>query len=286
MPKVAIDHITYSVGKRSILKDISMEINKGEVFALLGDNGSGKTTMIEVLVGFINADSGEISFENGNSFGDIKEHTGVLWDDLSIFPLLKVKEVIHYISNIFGLKETNYRQLYDRLELDKIQNQLMKKLSRGERKRVEILLATMHKPDLLILDEPTSELDPLVREKVWHNIFLQDRTILFTTHQWEEARKYANSIAFIYNGKLLNKPSSYDNLARSFAFSNKIITSKEVQIDVPDEVFMYENENKKIALVPDEKHPIIDQIRKSTVNYSILPIELEDMYRYLIEEKT
>src|SRR6218665_140109 len=312
MPALFAEHINYQVKGRAILRDVSFEAKRGERFALLGHNGSGKSSLIEIMTGVTARHSGKAGFADGADFSKIKRTTGVLWDNLNIFPFLKVREAIRHIAALYRLKPEAYREIYDCLEIENIQNQFMQKLSRrekkpkayreiydfleieniqnqfmqklsrGEKKRTEILLATMHRPTLLILDEPAAELDPLVREKVWQHIFLKAETVFFTTHLWEEAKKFASSIAFIYKGALLNKPASYHELIASSGFAHKITVAKEAPLELSGAA-SYETEKEKIILVPQGSE-LIEQVRKATVNYSVMPVELEDIYRNLINK--
>src|SRR6218665_1558680 len=282
MPALFAEHINYQVKGRAILRDVSFEAKRGERFALLGHNGSGKSSLIETMTGVTACHSGKAGFADGADFSKIKRTTGVLWDNLNIFPFLKVREAIRHIAGLYRLKPEAYREIYDCLEIESIQNQFMQKLSRGEKKRTEILLATMHRPTLLILDEPAAELDPLVREKVWQHIFLKAETVFFTTHLWEEAKKFASSIAFIYKGALLNKPASYHELIASSGFAHKITVAKEAPLELSGAA-LYETEKEKIILVPQGSE-LIEQVRKATVNYSVMPVELEDIYRNLINK--
>ncbi|HKJ31477.1 MAG TPA: ABC transporter ATP-binding protein [Balneolales bacterium] len=286
MTDIAVEHISYQIHEQMIINDLSLQVNRGERLALLGHNGSGKTTLINIMTGLIKADRGKVTYtDNKKSFDKIKNITGIIWDNISIFPLLKVNEVVHFIAHLYSIDSDAYTDTYHLLELQDIQNKFMRKLSRGEKKRVEILLSTMHSPRLLIMDEPMASIDPLLREKIWNNIFLKNKTLFFTTHQWEEAKKYATSIAMIHKGRLLNKPASYKELLASFKFTIKIITTKDVIPDNSNDTFLYENEKTKIALLQNKHDPIIDYIRQKTVNYSIMPVELEDIYRYLIKTK-
>src|SRR6218665_2848962 len=282
MPALFAEHINYQVKGRAILRDVSFEAKRGERFALLGHNGSGKSSLIEIMTGVTARHSGKAGFADGADFSKIKRTTGVLWDNLNIFPFLKVREVIRHIAALYRLKPEAYREIYDCLEIENIKNKLRKKFSRGEKKSTEILLATMHRPTLLILDEPAAELDPLVREKVWQHIFLKAETVFFTTHLWEEAKKFASSIAFIYKGALLNKPASYHELIASYGFAHKITVAKEVPLELSGAA-SYETEKEKIILVPQGSE-LIEQVRKATVNYSVMPVELEDIYRNLINK--
>lgn len=282
MAKITLDHLSYSRRGKKILQDISLTLEKGERLALLGPNGAGKTTLFSLLIDVIRPDQGTVYFDNRQTFAQVKNKVGVVWDNLKLFPFLKVKEVIRFVSAMYGLRFVA-NPYYACLELDKIENSLMQSLSRGESKRVLIYLATLASPELLLLDEPTAELDPFIREKIWKTIFLTDcRTLVFSTHQWEEAALYATRIAFIYEGKLINTPCSAAELFATTALTQKVVVKRTVPIDNQAEVCWYEEEEYRFYLLTAATSGVLDAIRQVTSDYSVLPPGLKDLYYYLI----
>ena len=280
---LSVEYINYSISKKEILKDISFQLNKGDVLAVLGHNGAGKTSLFEILTDIVRPDSGKIFYDKDKSFSALKGKIGVLWDNISLFSLLKVKEVIRYVSSMYRIKDVSI-DAFNYLELKSIENSLMSKLSKGEKRKVEIFLSTIHDPDMLILDEPTSSLDPLIRDVVWENIILQkDRTILFSTHQWEEAFKFASKIIFLYRGKILNQPATGEEIINASKFSRKIIVHNTVPVQEIN-IFSYEKNSGIHYLIEKENEIVMDKIKAQTLNYSILPIDLEDIYHYLIHK--
>jgi ABC-2 type transport system ATP-binding protein len=276
---LSVEHINYTISGKKILHDISFKINDGDILAILGHNGAGKTSLFEILTGIIRPNTGNV-FYNERSFSSIKGKTGVLWDDISIFPWLKVKEVIHYVSTIHKIKSYSM-SYYNYLDLKRIENTFMHKLSKGERKKVELFLSVIHNPELLILDEPTSSLDPLTRNLVWENIILQkNKTILFSTHQWEEAFRYASKIVFLHEGKIINEPCSGEELIHSTQFVQKIAIHNSIRVENMN-VFSYETKSNIYYLIESDDDSSLDKIKRQTMNYSILPIDLEDIYYYL-----
>jgi len=158
----------------------------------------------------------------------------------------------------------------------------MNELSKGERRKVEILLAVMHNPLLLILDEPTSSLDPLIRSSIWGNILANGkRTIIFSTHQWEEAVKFATKIIFIHKGILLNEASSCEQIIQKSNFVKKVIVWNEVKIQGAD-VFSYPLKDNIVYLIKAGQEDVMMKIREQTMRYSIMEIGLEDIYHSLI----
>lgn len=282
MSGIAVNNINYRVAKKQILKDISFHVEPGNVLAILGRNGAGKTSLFELMTNIIHTNGGSIAYNGKKTFSSAKANIGVLWDDLNLFPLLKVKEVVRYTQSMLSVKEFPVK-FWELLELGAIENEKMEKLSRGEKKRVEILLATMHNPDFLLLDEPTSELDPLIRERIWNNILLREgRTIVFSTHQWEEASSYANNIGFLFNGKLLNQPKSESELLGQYGFVKKVAVDILLEIEASNDIFQYATDQHNIYLLKHNELDFIQFVKNQVQNYSVLPVQLKDIYQFLI----
>lgn len=281
---IDLKNISYTASQKKILNNISLSVDQGEIIALLGENGAGKTTLFEVMAGVICPQEGCVRYFNDKKITQIKKRIGVLWDNQLLFPSLKVKEIINYVSMMYGLKGKYDHSIFNFLELDNLKNMFMRKLSRGEKKRVEILLVTIHNPDILFLDEPTAELDPIIREQIWENIFLpNNRTIIFTTHQWEEANKYATKIAFIHKGKIINTPESVETMITNFELNRKIIFPKEIMTDFLGDYFIYEtNVNKVLLLKEKDFQVVLPVVQQRTNSYSVLPVDLKDIFNYLI----
>lgn len=279
-----LNNIKYEVAGKEILSDVSFAVESGDIVALLGENGAGKTTLFEIIAHLIRPVSGEVLFDEKLSFSASKGRIGIVWDNIELFPWLKVKEVIAYVQSMYHIGSLNVEN-YSYLELAKIENNFMHKLSRGEKKRVYIYLSTLHNPSLLLLDEPTSELDPRIRSSIWNHIFLRNkRTVLFSSHMWEEARKYATKIIFLSKGKILNAPCSTEELFRSIPVKKKVVVSQEAAIDLTDTVW-YEAKSNVAILIPEGNEGILKRIRNRTTNYTLMPVELEDLYYYLMKTK-
>jgi len=215
---IKIENLFYKEKENFILKGINIAVEENECFALLGPNGAGKTTLIEIIVSILKPTEGKVEFF-GKRFEEIKEKVGVVFENPPLFYYAKVKEIINYLINIYSLKKDkidNVKELMKILELEKIGNREIRKLSKGEKKKLSILIALMNDPEILILDEPTSGLDPFVRKKLWELIKSKERTIIFSTHIWEEAKEYADKIAFINEGEILGIGSPSDFISSKF----------------------------------------------------------------------
>lgn len=215
---ISAKNIEKKFNKNIILKDVSLDINKGEVIALVGPNGSGKTTLINILLGILKADKGELKINIEN----YKKHIGLQLQSTPFFEGYNVKDNILMFSALYDIKMSDE-------EIESILNKynlnpktLAIKLSGGEQKKLAIMIATMQNPDLLIFDEPTASLDPRERYNI-KNMILElaknNKTILFTSHDLEEVEDIASKIVFLYKGEILEKGSK-EELLKKYNFDS------------------------------------------------------------------
>ena len=202
------------------LNDINLNIPKGIIVGLIGENGAGKTTLIMSILNLINIDNGNIKiFGKSNKESDaiIKEDIGIVLDNMFFPEILNAKDINLIMKDIYKNWDSdlyfNYLEKFD-IPLSK----KIKDLSKGMRKKLEIITALVHKPKILILDEPTSGLDPVVRDEILDMFleFIQDEnnTILLSSHITSDLEHIADRIVFIDHGKLImneNKDEILDN---------------------------------------------------------------------------
>lgn len=191
------------------LNDINLNIPKGIIVGLIGENGAGKTTLIKSILNLINIDNGDIKiFGKSNKESDaiIKEDIGIVLDNMFFPEILNAKDINLIMKDIYKNWDSdlyfNYLEKFD-IPLSK----KIKDLSKGMRKKLEIITALVHKPKILILDEPTSGLDPVVRDEILDMFleFIQDEnnTILLSSHITSDLEHIADRIVFIDHGKLI-----------------------------------------------------------------------------------
>lgn len=201
-------------GDIKAVNGISFEVRRGSFFAFLGKNGAGKSTTIKIITHLLSSDKGNLSLNGKFDEAYIRKVVGVVFQDNVLDNFLTVKEnllsrAIFYFKNKQDLNE-RYDYLVKTLELKEIENQKFKTLSGGQKRRVEIARALFAKPEILILDEPTTGLDPETRKLVWKIIFnLQKEesiTIFLTTHYMEEAAN-ADYVVIIDKGKIVAEGS-------------------------------------------------------------------------------
>ena len=205
-----VNHLTKKFGDLVAVNDISFYVKRGELYAFLGQNGAGKSTTIRMMITLLTKDSGTVKLNGKVDEAYIRNKIGVVFQENVLDNLLTVKENLIsrgalYANNKKEVLE-RYQYLIDYLKLKEIENQRFKTLSGGQKRRVEIARALFANPELLILDEPTTGLDPETRQIVWHviNDLRQQKgiTVFLTTHYMEEAA-HADHIVIIHKGNIV-----------------------------------------------------------------------------------
>lgn len=216
---ISIQNLTKYYGKHKAVDGLSLNVERGDIFGFLGPNGAGKSTTIRSLLGLI-------AFQEGDAeiFGmDVKTHRreilskiGYMPSEAMFYPSMKVKEVIRFAADMRKLDCTAEAQmLCERLQVD--QNKRIEELSLGNRKKVSIVCAMQHKPELFIFDEPTSGLDPLMQAEFFKLIMeynKQGTTCFLSSHVLSEIKKYCKRAAIIREGKLICT-DTVENLTRT-----------------------------------------------------------------------
>jgi len=220
-PVVVIRNTVKSYGSKKspnvVLDKLNMTIREGSIYGLLGASGCGKTTVLSTIVGLKKIDKGIVSIY-GAMPGDRKmgipgKRVGYMPQELALYGEFTICETLHYFGRIYAMKKVEIDKqiefLTTLLDLPKC-GSLIRKLSGGQQRRVSFAVALLHNPELLILDEPTVGVDPMLRQSIWNHLIRlsteQKKTILITTHYIEEARQ-ANTVGLMRNGKLLAEDS-------------------------------------------------------------------------------
>lgn len=212
---VEIKGLSKQFGNLTALKDVNITVKPGEVFGFLGPNGAGKTTTIRAMLNLIHPSEGTISIldlDSRKDYTELHKHIGYLAGDMSMYDNLRAEQYIGYMANLHGDVESGQIAIL----AGKLQADLkprIKHLSRGNKQKIGLIAAMMHKPQLLIMDEPTTGLDPLMQEAFYE--LLADHTknggtTFMSSHNLSEVQRVCDRVAFIRNGELVevNKVSS------------------------------------------------------------------------------
>lgn len=205
-PVLDVAHLTKSFGTKTILDDLSFHIESGEIFGLLGPNGAGKTTMIRIIIDIIKSDTGSAKMFGKVFNEDLKERVGYLPEERGLYQKITVFECLKYFANLKNVKKPDDRIDFwlGKVGLIDHKKSRVSELSKGMQQKIQIASAFIHDPDLLILDEPFSGLDP-VNTKLVKDIMLDlkhdGKTIILSTHQMDQAERMCDRILMINHGK-------------------------------------------------------------------------------------
>ena len=207
---IAVTGLNKSFGGRRVVKDFSIQVEEGRITGFLGPNGSGKTTTLRMLCGLLTPDSGTgtaLGFDIIAESWEIKRRTGYMTQRFSLYEDLTVEENLQFAARIRGLDRRAERvgEALAQLGLAERRRQLAGTLSGGWKQRLALAVATLHEPQLLLLDEPTAGVDPQARRAFWdeiHQLAARGLTVLVSTHYMDEAER-CHDIAYIAYGELL-----------------------------------------------------------------------------------
>jgi ABC-2 type transport system ATP-binding protein len=222
VPALAIDRLWKSYGGVSVVKDLSLQIAPGEIFGLLGPNGAGKSTTINMAAGVTRIERGEIrifGYDNRKDFRITRRLVGVMHQEVVTDNFFTIDRALKIHPGYYGVPLDNAWRLLliERLGLGPHLHKPMNRLSGGLKRRFMVAKAMIHRPQLLILDEPTAGVDVELRHTLWEfvrEINQQGTTILLTTHYLEEAEQICARIAIMHHGRLIALERTSDLLAR------------------------------------------------------------------------
>ena len=230
---------TYNSGFEA-LKNINLDIKKGEILALLGPNGAGKTTLISTICGIVSPTSGTVTVDGNDIITDFRktrQMIGLVPQELTLGAFEQVFQTVSFSRGLFGCKKDDdyINQLLKDLSLDDKKNIEVRALSGGMKRRVLIAKALSHEPQILFLDEPTAGVDVELRKDMWKIVRqLQDKgvTIILTTHYIEEAEEIAERVGVINNGELLVVEKK-ELLMENFGKKQLVIELREAAKEIP-----------------------------------------------------
>ena len=222
MLAIKTEKLTKKYKDKTVVKDLDLSVNKGEMYALLGVNGAGKSTTIKMLSCLIKPTCGDATLLGNSIISDstkVKQIISVSPQETSVAPNLTVKENLEFIAGIFGFSRAQAKaktqQIIDQFDMKEIENSRAKTLSGGWQRRLSIAMALISEPSIIFLDEPTLGLDVLARRDLWKQIEkLKGKiTIILTTHYLEEAESLSDRIGIMANG-ILKAEGTADELKK------------------------------------------------------------------------
>ncbi|GAB2701278.1 ABC transporter ATP-binding protein [Paenibacillus thermoaerophilus] len=214
MATLQLDHITKQYGDKTAVSDLSLEVAQGEIFGLLGANGAGKTTTMRMALGLILPDKGRISWFGKPYDNSLRRRIGYLPEERGLYPKLKVGEQIVYLAQLRGVNkaeaERRLRYWLEKFEVPENYNKKVEELSKGNQQKIQFIAAVIHDPDLLIMDEAFSGLDPvnveLLKDTV-KELRDQGKSILFSSHRMDHVEELCRNICILHRSNTVIKGS-------------------------------------------------------------------------------
>jgi ABC-2 type transport system ATP-binding protein len=222
MSAISFKHLTKNYGSLVALNDVSLEVEEGEFFGLLGPNGAGKTTLISILAGLCRPTKGSVEVmghDVQSDFRSARRLLGIVPQELVFDPFFTVRETLQFQSGYFGIKNNGewIDEILHHLGLADKANKNMRALSGGMKRRVLVAQALVHRPPVIVLDEPTAGVDVELRQSLWKFISRLNKeghTIVLTTHYLEEAQELCGRIAMLKKGQIVALDTTANLLAR------------------------------------------------------------------------
>jgi len=208
MSTIQVENIVKAFGSQRAVDGVSFEVNPGEIFGLLGPNGAGKTTTIRILLDIFKADSGRVSILGGAMTEEKKNRIGYLPEERGLYQDIKLEQCLTYLATLKGLSQaeaTRRINMYlERFDLAEHRKKKLKELSKGMQQKAQLIVTLVHEPDVLIIDEPFSALDPVNTQMV-KDLLIEERgkgrTIVLCTHQMHQVEELCDRIVLIDQGK-------------------------------------------------------------------------------------
>lgn len=289
-----ISNVKKIYGTKTVVDNISFEMNKPGVFGLLGTNGAGKTTTIRMILGIIKKNSGEI---NWNEKEVIRENVnfGYLPEERGIYPKNKIYDQLMYFAKLKGMKkeeaDKSIKYWLKRLELEEYTNMLAEKLSKGNQQKVQFITAVMHNPELIVLDEPFSGLDPVNTEilrEVINDLIKEGKYIIMSSHQMSVIEEFCTDLIILNRGKTV--------LQGNLKKIKNTYPSRELELEVEGNIknildelkieIINQNENEYLLKIDREDMPkeLFGELAKNDINVKKFEVKKPTLNQIFIEK--
>jgi sodium transport system ATP-binding protein len=210
---VKVDRLQKALGKNKVLRGISLEAGSGEIFGLLGPNGAGKTTTLRIICTLLAPDAGSVEvlgFDTRTAPEEVRRRVGVVTADIGVYPRLSARENIAYFGELSGVLDGELKSRVDtvleRLDMVSFADQRAESLSSGQKQKVAIARAIVHDPEVLMFDEPTSNLDVLASREI-RNFMVESRDrgkcVIFSTHVLYDAERLCDRVTILHEGAVV-----------------------------------------------------------------------------------
>lgn len=272
MTGLVLNQVSKSFAGKKVVDKVSLKLDKPGVYGLLGTNGAGKTTTIRMLLGIINKDSGEITW-NGQAVNRKDVNFGYLPEERGVYPKTKILDQLIYFAELKGMNkvdaEKSIRKWAKRLKVEEYLEMPAEKLSKGNQQKIQFMTAIIHDPDLVVLDEPFSGLDPVnttILKDIIINLVKADKYVIMSAHQMATIEEFCSDILILNKGKTVLQGNLKDIKAS--------YPANRVEIDVDEDINKYISQ-AKLTILNEKNHQYTLRISNET--------EAEKLLKQLVE---
>jgi len=289
-----VKNVQKSFIDKLVVDNISFEITKPGVFGLLGTNGAGKTTTIRMILGILKKDNGEISWNNKEVTRD-NVNFGYLPEERGIYPKIKIYDQLMYFAKLKGMSKDEAEKALDywmeKLKVTEYKYMLAEKLSKGNQQKIQFITAILHNPDLIVLDEPFSGLDPVNTEllkSVIIDLVKQGKYIIMSSHQMTSIEEFCSEVVILDKGKTVLKGNLKEIKETYPANKLEIITSEDISNYISDsnlKLIFSKNNEYSIKIEKDEDgYKFFNLLSKNNVKVTKFEIKKPSLHDIFIEK--
>jgi ABC-2 type transport system ATP-binding protein len=286
-----IENVSKTYGRKKVVDDISLELNKPGVFGLLGTNGAGKTTTIRMMLGIIKKDKGTITW-NGKEVDRKKVNFGYLPEERGVYPKVKIMDQLKYFAELKGMsKEETLKSINKwakKLKVEEYLEMPAEKLSKGNQQKIQFMTAVIHNPELVVLDEPFSGLDP-VNTEILKNIIIElvkeGKYVIMSAHEMHTIEEFCTDILILNRGKTVLKGNIKD-IKKTYKANRIIIeTEEDIKKIIKEHKLEIENSHDNLYIIKineeQQGYDLLKDIVKEKINldkFEIMKPTLNDIF--------
>ena len=289
-----VENLSKSFGHLKAVDNLSFSVESGKLFAFLGQNGAGKSTTINMLIGSLSADKGQIVYGGNKSFKEFKDKIGVVFQNNIFDEVLTVEENLKLFGRLYSKNKDSIKERYEELaklfKYKSFEKKKFKNLSGGQKRRVEIARALFNTPEILFLDEPTTGLDPKTRIDVWkviNNVRKETgMTVFLTTHYMEETND-ADEVVIIHNGKKIAEGTPAELKEKLSSDRIKIVPKNQKRFEKLCKDLSYEKVADQFEFLlkdAQEEIELLEKFKDEIKFFEVLRGSMDDVFLNVVGE--
>jgi ABC-2 type transport system ATP-binding protein len=285
-PVVSLRHLRKSFGSKTVLEDVTLEVPRGQTFALLGRNGAGKTTLIRILLGLIPADGGAariLDRDPATEPIELRRRVGYLAEDQVMYGWMTPIELCRFLEPFYPTWDMRMAQDYlERFEVP--WHERIRQLSKGQTVKLGLAVALAHRPELAILDDPAIGLDPIARKEfnreLIEHLQAEGRTVVYSSHLLDEVEAVADSVAILHNGRIARHAPT--EVLREEIKQIVLPLDAVDSVQPPAGLLDVRRHDDRIVVTVDRAGPFIEALAANGIDHEVIDLSLDDIFEAIV----